>query len=220
MRGLLLKDFYMMGKYCRTYLLLLVFFMAVSIVGSRSLFFIIYPCTLAGMIPVTLLSYDEQSRWSEYCGTLPCSKAQIVSAKYLIGLLAQLAVLILLGVCQAVRMCMGGVWEAGGYLTLMAVLMFAACAASSACLPFMFRFGVEKGRIAYYLIVGAASAGSLIAGDFFGQDVQTAAPVLSAGTVIALFAAEAALYAVSWYLSIVFYQKREGRSLRNLHRLT
>ena len=64
MKGLLLKDFYMAAKYCRA-------------------------CLLCGMIPVNLLAYDERSRWLEYSGTLPYTKAQIVSGKYLVGIIVQ-----------------------------------------------------------------------------------------------------------------------------------
>ena len=43
MRGLLLKDLYMMAKYCRAYLLMAVVFVAVSLFSSDNLFFIFYP---------------------------------------------------------------------------------------------------------------------------------------------------------------------------------
>ena len=89
MKGLLLKDWYMMKKYCRSYVLIAVVFIALSLVSSGNMFFVFYPCLLCGIIPVNLLGYDERSRWMQYSGTLPYTKRQIVSAKYLIGLLAQ-----------------------------------------------------------------------------------------------------------------------------------
>ena len=58
MKGLLLKDLYMTMKYCRTYLLIAVVFIAVSFGGGDSLIFIFYPCLFCGMIPVSLLGYD------------------------------------------------------------------------------------------------------------------------------------------------------------------
>ena len=85
MKGLLLKDLYMVVKYCKAYLLIAVVFLAVSLMGSDNLFFIFYPCLLCGMIPVNLLAYDERSRWPQYCGTLPYTKGQIVSGKYLMA---------------------------------------------------------------------------------------------------------------------------------------
>ena len=84
MKGLLLKDWYMMKQYCRTYPVIAVAFMALSLVDSDNLFFVFYPCLLCGMIPVTLLGYDERSGWVQYSGTMPYTKIQIDSEKYLV----------------------------------------------------------------------------------------------------------------------------------------
>ena len=88
MKGLLLKDFYMMLKYCRSYLLIAVVFFAMSFMSTENLIFIFYPCVISAMLPVTLLSIDERSRWLPYAATLPVTRAQIVSEKYLFGLIA------------------------------------------------------------------------------------------------------------------------------------
>ena len=93
MKGLLLKDWYMTKKYCRYYLFLIIGFIILSMMSSGNMFFVFYPCVLCGMIPVNLLGYDERSRFTEYAGTLPYTKTQIVSAKYLIGLFAQIAII-------------------------------------------------------------------------------------------------------------------------------
>ena len=61
MKGLLLKDWYMMKKYCRAYLLIAVVFIAVSLGNEDNMFFVFYPCLLCGMIPVNLLGYDERN---------------------------------------------------------------------------------------------------------------------------------------------------------------
>ena len=95
MKGLLLKDCYMIKKYCRAYLLLTVIFTVVSFFGEDNLFLIFYPCFLCGVIPVNLIAYDESSRWTQYSEALPYTRALIVSSKYLIGIFTQLAVIIL-----------------------------------------------------------------------------------------------------------------------------
>ena len=77
MKGLLRKDLYMMGKYCRSYLLLVIVFLCVSVFSSDNLFFVFYPSLFSGMIPVSLLAYDERSRWTQYSGTLNPSSLNI-----------------------------------------------------------------------------------------------------------------------------------------------
>jgi len=77
--------------------------------------------------------------------------------------------------------------------------------AASICLPFMFRYGVEKGRIAYYIMVGVICGGSGFASNViewqifrFSGAVLFSLPLLSFG-----------ILALSWFLSIRFYEKRE-----------
>lgn len=207
MKGLLLKDFYLVKKYCRAYLLIAAVFIAVSFVGDDNLFFVFYPCVISGMIPVTLLGYDERSKWCDYSGTLPYTKVQIVSGKYLMGVFAQTTVLVLSGISQAVRMSMNGIFSWNGYLVLMALLLILSCFTSSIILPFMFRFGVEKGRIAYCVMIGFICAGSVVASTVFTEYVQ--APMRMNTLLSILSAASVAAYTLSWYLSIVIYKKRE-----------
>ena len=104
MKGLLLKDWYMIKTYCKLYLVMAVLFLAASFVSSDNLFFVFYPCLLCGMIPVNLLAYDERSHWTQYSCTLPYTRAQLVCAKYLVGLFCQLAVLLGAGIVQSLKM--------------------------------------------------------------------------------------------------------------------
>ncbi len=207
MKGLLLKDLYMTTKYCKAYLLIAVVFTAVSFAGNDNLFFVFYPCLLCSVIPVNLLGYDEKSHWLQYSGTLPYTKGQIVSCKYLIGLMAQIAMLIVTGIAQAVRMRITGTFELNNYTVLMLMLLIMAMITSSIGLPAMFKLGVEKGRIAYYVMIGVVCAGSFIASDIFGTDFQV--KIQSDRILPILCIIGTGIYALSWYMSIVFYKKRE-----------
>ena len=46
----------------------------------------VYAGFLMGMMPMTLLAYDQASKFSEYSGVLPVTKEQLVGSKYIIGL--------------------------------------------------------------------------------------------------------------------------------------
>ena len=154
MKGLLLKDWYMMKMYCKSYHFIAVVFVALSLVSNGNMFFVFYPCLLCGMIPVNLLGYDERSRWMQYSGTMPYTKVQIVSGKYLIGLLAQLTILLVMGVAQAVKMMIADDFVLGEFAVLMLLMLIVSTLTSSIPLPFIFRLGVEKGRTAYYVMIG------------------------------------------------------------------
>ena len=207
MKGLLLKDWYMMKKYCRTYIFIAAAFIALSLVSNGNMFFVFYPCLLCGMIPVNLLGYDERSRWMQYSGTLPYTKAQIVSGKYLIGLLAQLAILLAVGVTQAAKMVIAGNFIPGDFAVLMLMMLIVSTLTSSISLPFIFKLGVEKGRTAYYVMIGFVCAASYLASSLLkGQLATEIKPNL---IFVLLAVVGIGIYIFSWYMSIVFYKKRE-----------
>lgn len=206
MKGLLLKDLYMMRAYCKSYILIIIVFLAASFIGDNT-FFIYYPCLLCGMIPVNLLAYDERSRFMQYSDSLPVSRAQSVSEKYIVGLLSQVAVLLITGIVQGIKMSMNGSFAAGEFAVMMLSLLIVSMLASSIPLPLIFKNGVEKGRIAYYVMIGiVCGAGFLFSGLFKGKWQYHLSPgiVFSALALLGI-----SVYVLSWYLSVVFYKKRE-----------
>ena len=207
MRGLLLKDWYMMKKYCRYYFFVCIGFIILSMMSSGNMFFIFYPCLLCGMIPVNLLGYDERSRFTEYVGALPYTKTQIVSAKYLIGLFTQIAMLTVICITQGVKMGIEGNFVLKEFLVLMMLLLIMASVSSSLTLPFIFKYGVEKGRGAYYVMIGVVCSGSIISTTIFKESMQKDIQLNGVLPIACLVGI--GIYVFSWYLSIVFYNKRE-----------
>ncbi len=209
MKGLLLKDFYMVCKYCKAFLLIVIAFLGVSVTNTDASFFLIYPCMVASIIPVTLLGYDERNKWLEYSGTLPYTRGQIVSGKYLIGLIIQLSVLVLTLIAQAISMHIHSRIDPKELLVLLMMLLTMSCFASSITLPFMFKLGVEKGRIAYYVMIGFICGSSLLVSNLF-QD-QLHLQITPDGILPILCIAAIGTYVLSWRLSIRFFEKREIR---------
>ena len=209
MKALLRKDFYLLKSYCKSYVLICAVFLGVCLVGGGNLFFIAYPAMLCSLIPVTLLTYDERSRWTEYCACLPFTRAQMVSGKYLTGLLCSAVVWTL---SAAILWVLPGL-DMDARLFLMAVILCLSLVSPAVCLPFVFRYGTEKGRIAYYLAIGLFCALSyalmdsagLEAGDI-GTLSGTAGSLLPGLGIACLICA--GLYAASWVLSIRFFEKK------------
>ena len=207
MKGLLLKDWYMMKQCYRYYLFCAIGFTVLSVMSSGNMFFVFYPCLLCGMIPVNLIGYDERSQWVQYSGTMPYTKAQVVSSKYLIGLLAQLTTLLVMGVAQAAKMMIASDFVLGDFVVLMLLMLIVSTLTSSISLPFIFKLGVEKGRTAYYVMIGFVCGASVLASSLFrGQLGIEIKPnlVLAILVVVGI-----GIYIFSWYISIVFYKKRE-----------
>ena len=208
MKGLLLKDWYMITGYCRSYFLIAAVFAVCSAFNDENAFLMFYPCILFGMIPVTLLSYDERSGWTHYSAAMPFTKKQIVTSKYLIGLIMQTAAILLVSIIQGIKNGIAGNFTVGGFFSTMVLMLITAFLSVSLTLPLVFKFGVEKGRIAYYIVIGVLCFAS---GIFMGinsvvgtMDRGTSKILLPAGLLIAT-----GLYVLSWHLSVKFYEKRE-----------
>ncbi len=209
MKGLLLKEWYLMKKYCWTYLLITVIFLAISCV-NKNLFFLFYPCLLCGMIPINLLSLDERSGWARYSGTLPYTKAQIVSAKYLVSLFSMIGVPMAACIVRLIQMSLAGAFRWGELFTVLFAMILVSEVFASFCLPLIFRFGTEKGRIIYSVMVGllcavlSVVARLLLLWENF-QKIEIELNILLVGLALV----GTGLYVLSWFLSIWFYKKRE-----------
>lgn len=206
MKGLLYKDLIMTMKYCRTFLLVTAIFVAALVVEPDNGFYMAYPCLFVSMIPVTLISYDERDKWDQFSGILPASRGQLVSAKYLVGLLVQLAVLVLSGIAWFVGLNRAGTFAAREYLSALVILMSVALLVPAILLPCIFKLGVEKGRMAYYIVMGLFGAGTAMVA-FSDVDLNAVAfPAWGAGGI---FLVCSGLYALSWLLSIRIYRNKE-----------
>lgn len=143
----------------------------------------------------------------QYSGTMPYTKAQIVSVKYLIGLFVQLTTVVVTGIAQATKMIVEGSFVLGDFVTAMLLMLVVSTLASSISLPFMFKLGVEKGRTAYYVMIGFVCGASVIASSVLReQSVSEIQPNLA----LALFTIVGiGIYIFSWYMSIIFFKGRE-----------
>lgn len=209
MKGLLLKDYYMIKKYCRIYIFLLIIFIAISIFADANPFFIYYPTLIAGLIPVTLISYDEKEKWDVYCNTLPYNKKQIVSAKYLIGFIFVLSVTILSAISQSIKMINLGTFIIQDIILLSATILAVGLIGPSLLLPFIFKLGAEKGRIAYYIIIIIIGFLFTFITILYGNRLELGNNLESNTYLIIVIITSIILYFISWHISIKFYKDRE-----------
>ena len=211
MKGLLLKDWYLITRYCRAFFLLDLVFIPISLYQAYDThqyfsLFLIYPCLLASLLPITLYSYDEREKWCSYSAVLPVSRAQYVSAKYTVGLLSLAAVLLVCITAHEVARRIVPWNVIGDYASLLLGVAALSLAAPAVVMPLMLRFGAEKGRIIYYVMIGVICAVTLMMVNDNGGVVSAIGQTIGipAACVLVL-----ALYAVSWLLSIRLYSHRD-----------
>ena len=160
MRGLLLKDIYTLTKQIRILIVLLVFLSVVSGYSASS-FAVVY----AAMLPVTALAYDERSKWNTLATMMPYSAKSIVLSKYILGYLSVGCAAVLSIIVQiAISLVKKVPLEPEGIVSVLMVVCVATVM-QAVNLPFMFKLGVEKGRLVFFVLVAAIVVGGTMFGD-------------------------------------------------------
>ena len=223
MKGLLLKDAYQIWHYAKGVIVAAVVMMGAGVVTimNGANFFIVYAGFLMGMMPMTLLAYDQASKFSEYSAVLPVTKEQLVGSKYIIGLcglvLAELFAAAALGVASlhwtAVdhALVVSTLVQVGMTTLLSSTILLTTLLSSTILLPLSYRFGYEKAKVVFYFIVGALAAlmGFSVAANEDGIVRNLLPQSISSLGLLGIAVAALALYALSWRLSVAGYGKAE-----------
>jgi len=90
MKGLLIKDFFVISKQLKIFIAALIIF-SIMPGYSLSVFAILY----SGLLPITALAYDERSKWNNLAAMMPYSMGEIVFSKYLLGYICVFGISIL-----------------------------------------------------------------------------------------------------------------------------
>lgn len=149
MKGLLLKDYFTLLKQLRFYLVFLLIFTIIPNMNLSSIA-IVY----AAMLPITVIAYDERSKWDQLAAMMPYSKRELVFSKYLLGYIG----VALFSIITLVLQVAVGLIGKNGFSTEQGMTIFVTAAAALVLLainlPFMFWLGVERGRVVFMIIIG------------------------------------------------------------------
>lgn len=209
MIGLLKKDLYVADKSSRLLLVLALVFCLVPGFGSLGG---TYAMMMAFMLPMNSIAYDERCKWDRYAAMLPYTPGQIVCCKYLLSGIYTLlgAAIILVGAVVRNIMKPGSVdWQSTFEINLMLVMVMFLVV--SITLPFLFRFGSEKGRL-IMLVVMALSVGTAVASTnaiFGDRDLVSMLPPVPALAALGAALVIGGIYA-SFRMSVYFYRKRQS----------
>lgn len=207
MKGLLKKDLYMIWNYCRSLILILAVFTLVGAFMEDSFFYSFYPVLIASMLPVTLISYDERFKWDVYCQSLPVSRRAQVTEKYVLSILAVLVVILCCVAAQIYRMLDVAGFDASAipWETLpqyVAMLTGLGLISPSLMIPMIYKFGAEKGRMIFFVVVGIFCA----MGAFYSLKGSMQLPQFPEVVLILVCLV---LFGISWLISVGINEKKE-----------
>lgn len=207
MKGLIRKDLYQCVANFKIIFLYFVIFFGVSFFMDNGTFFLVLPCIILGMLPITLFAIDEKEGWCRYSATMPVSRTRYMNAKYLLGLILTGVSAVFCTVFSCISALIKHIYLAEN-MTSVVVAVAVSLMGTAVAMPFSVRFGANKGRIVLFIVMGCGSAcAAFLIDSVWWERVSTL--FSPNGWIIVLAAVFIALYALSWYLSTHFYKKRD-----------
>lgn len=202
MKALLYKDAMVLWKQMKLMLLLILVF-AIFPSGFQNTFAVLY----AALLPYTALAYDERSRWDRMAAAMPYSAGDIVAEKYVFGWLTAAGTLLLTLIIRLVSQHLLRLGEGASVETLL-MAFCGSLVTMAVTLPFLFRFGVEKGRMVMILLIALVCGG---AAGIAGMDAFTLGSVRGISGLLLAAAAAVAANAVSIPIAVRCYARRNKR---------
>lgn len=152
MKSLLIKDFFVIIKQLKIFLIIIP---VIAITGGVSLSAM--AILFGALLPMTAIAYDERSKWNELALMMPYTKKDLVFSKYLLGYICVFgsAILVILG--QVLLQLIG---SANHGLNMNTVLfgVFSALIFIAINTPVLFKFGSEKGRFLFIIVMALIGA--------------------------------------------------------------
>lgn len=202
MKGLLIKDWKTLAKQM-TVMLAITSLLACVPSTYMSAFALFY----AAMMPITALAYDERAKWDELAAMMPYTAKSIVGSKYVLGLTLVLPVLALSMLSRLLVHSTPLISEDAVALLITACLSLILMAID---LPFMFHFGVEKGRLIYILLTCAFVVTGVNFVEQLADMVNSIETAMVSVVPLLLLAAAVIALLLSYLISVRVYRARRG----------
>ena len=192
MKGLLLKDYYLIGS------VLWILLAAMAVIGiamavlTSAWALVVIATVMLGMVSVSTINMDKASGWYKVSRVMPVARQAVVDSKYLLYLLLSGVGLLLGKVLGMVASQIQGGQSGEEALLYLTISVAMALLAGSVTLPCSFLFSEEKNVLAIFLAYPAA------AGIFAGVVVPLGVTPLSGSLVAGI---SVVLYAASWVLA-------------------
>ncbi|WMC91915.1 ABC-2 transporter permease [Kineothrix sp. MB12-C1] len=160
MKGLLIKDLYLIWQQAKIFLLLVVVYVVMGVFVNNS-FWIVFAVLFVSILPITALGLDERSKWVSYEAMLPYSRRDIVISKYVFGIIGGgIIIVIYIMLTVLAQIAKGQEIQSAEILSMVISMIAVSCFLVGTNLPIMFKYGVEKGRMWYLLSIALIIGGA------------------------------------------------------------
>lgn len=167
MIGFIKKDLAMIKSNLKLIGILIVLYIIMGLMGKMDISFILP--FMSVMIMISSFSYDNYNKWDAYSISLPNGRKNSVKSKYITTILLTLNVSIITIIISFIISYVNT--QNINYEQILVTMLgtiFATLLVLTFMYPIIYKFGVEKARIAIFLIV----FGLVIIGGFFSQYID------------------------------------------------
>lgn len=211
MSGLLVKEYYTLRRYIKQYILLFIFFGALSVYMDSVIYFQAMVTMSMCMLVFTGMSYDSTAGWDKYVMTMPVSRKDVVRSKYIICVIYAAIAIVVSGIFSIIINRIYPMEDVGLMLmTIMAMtLLCLIFIIYSILLPMIFKLGVEKTRILMIAVIMIPVFAILGTAEYMPESVldfieQHAAIFGAAGVIMSVL-----IYCISYFISVGIFSKKE-----------
>ena len=153
MKGLLIKDFYLLANQKQMIFLLPIMFLLFAFVMDNPIFMINYLTIFIGLFSMSTISYDEFDNGYPYLFSLPVDAGIYVKEKYLFStMLVVMVNLLSVGGTYLIGLINSSTYTASEILVTGGISILLALVFLSFGLSIQLKFGAEKGRLALLLV--------------------------------------------------------------------
>lgn len=212
MKGLILKELYLIKNFSKQYILLIALMGAWSVIVHNISFVATYILVLGSSLVLSTTSMDEAVSFNKFAITMPIDAGKLVKSKYVTLLLAVGFGEILIWLfSMAVSLLPAG----GAEMMGMEGMIVTAClflSANAVSIPVMFKVGVTKSRYTY--IIAMVGIGAVILGGYKALKMAGISPSdvltgLEGVLNLTAVAFAAVVVAISYFISVKIVQKKE-----------
>lgn len=152
MKGLILKDFFVIRKQAKVLLGVLIFYLVYAI-ATKEISMLAMITLLCVMMPITTMAYDEKNKWDKYVLSMPVSRSTLVLSKYFFGIMLDLIGIVLVTLISMIMVFSFNEMIITEVLLMSVVFGAMGLVFLAIMLPILFKFGVEKGRLLMMLVI-------------------------------------------------------------------
>ena len=215
MKGLILKELYLIKSFSKQYVLLMVLMGAWSIFIHNISFVAIYVMVLGSSMVLSTTTMDEAVSFHKFAVTMPVNARTLVKSKYVILFLTVgVGELLVWLVSVAARLLPAGSMGMVGIEGMKGMIVTGCLflSANAASIPVMFKVGVTKSRYTYLIVmvvIGGVILGGYKVSKLAGLSLDDMLTEMEWALNLTAVILAAVIAAVSYFISVKIVQKKE-----------